>query len=174
MKTAQGRTLVKNGRVQKTFEHRLTLQLVRWYPDLLVRELLPTQLPVRVKVSVDGRDVTICVPAINFDLSLDGEALEGFVSTVPGTNLPKSIWPQNLTGYRFTAPGKDFTVMYAYTIGPDGSLTISRDDGTSLPAIGQHRINATSFCYQLPRRTVAGPENVKLSSGLTNVHGGNV
>lgn len=154
------------------FSHTLLMELAQWDTEKLVRVTIPgSRFSVKVEVRVQDKFVTLAVPSIDFDLSFNGEAVQGFAFTVPGTNLHKDLWPAQLMGERFVVGGQETGISYALTIGTDGALTISAPDGSPIPANDGQRVNATTISYLLPNHVPPVPKNVQLSKGLTNIIG---
>jgi hypothetical protein len=106
----------------------ITVDLAQWDPVNLVRVSLNEPFDVKLQVRQQGTLVTILIPAIQFNLSVGGVAVPGFLYTVPGTNLPKELWPAQLLGQSFVVPGQQDGLEYGLTIGTDGALTWGSPD----------------------------------------------
>jgi hypothetical protein len=152
----------------------ITVDLAQWDPVNLVRTSLNKPFDVKLRVRRSGTLVTILIPAIQFDLSVGGVPVPGFLYTVPGTNLPRELWPAQLLGQSFVVPDQHDGLDYSLTVGPDGALTWGAPDAgiiSPMPANDGHRLAPTTVSYLLPICTLQPPTNVKLSFGSSNVVG---
>jgi hypothetical protein len=152
----------------------ITVDLAQWDPVKLVRVSLNEPFHVKLQVRQQGTLVTISIPAIQFDLSVDAVPVEGFLYTVPGTNLPKELWPAQLLGESFVVSGQYDGLEYGLTIGTDGALTWGSPDSggiSPMPANDGHRLAPTTISYLLPTCTLDPPKNVKFSTGSSSAVG---
>lgn len=151
----------------------IKMDLTQWDPVNLFRTSFNQPFDVNVKIRVTGNKVTLTLPDISFNLAVAGVPVQGFVYTVPGFNLPKSIWPTQLLGKRFVVNGQG-SAKYSVTVGTDGALTISAPDATlsPIPAIsGIQKMKSATITYDLPPNTPKIPKNVRMSNGSSNIIG---
>lgn len=167
------------------FEHTITLGLEFWDTNKLVRTVIPnSDFNVNLKIKLSGDLVTVHMPNLNFAITnpSTGRPGPGFVYTVPGTNLPKQIWPVDLIPQAvYLGTNQTSVAGYQLTVGTDGSLNISGPDGGPIQSVelpdtsgGAGEIsNAITFSYQIPKKIASPPKNVQLSSkkGSTNIVG---
>ncbi len=147
-----------------SYTHRLTFDKAHWNGSARTSLDRPFNASVRVWTDDDRLLVHLAFPALQFVVQVDGTASAGYLYTVPGTNLPRRLWPRNLIGSAAAAPCSDESgVCYAYWIGPDGSVTLKSADGGPLPALAAgHRVPPTTVVYSLPSEVVCTPQSVRL------------
>jgi hypothetical protein len=153
------------------------LDVAAWDPVNLVRTSLNHPFTFQLQIRRQGTLVSISIPAIQFNLAVDGQFVPGFLYTVPGTNLPKDLWPAQLLGESFVVPGQQDGLTYGLTIGTDGALTWGAPDAgiiSPMPANDGHRIAPTTVTYLIPICIARPPKNIQFSTNSSNVIGSTV
>ena len=113
---------------------------------------------VSAKVSVSGDVVTLAVSGFSFEIPETSlTPRDGFVYTLPYTNLPESTWHSQ--GMPYAVPCASNCTLYVFN---DGSIVIGAPDFQPLMA-GSYTVNDTTITYKLDKAHKV-PKNFKISN----------